>query len=131
MLRTGPPWMHRTGPLATANVNENFVHHEDVRRASGEGPRAIDPEMDAILWKMLGFGARMSKKAVQGRGVHAAHARRSRASGVDRRRAGDDDRRDRASSTLYMSGRKDAADRRRSTATRRRSRSCTAANFGV
>jgi uncharacterized protein (TIGR03085 family) len=21
MLRTGPPWMHRTGPLATANVN--------------------------------------------------------------------------------------------------------------
>ena len=33
MLRTGPPWMHRTGPLATANVNENFVHHEDVRRA--------------------------------------------------------------------------------------------------
>ena len=36
MLRTGPPWMHRTGPLATANVNENFIHHEDVRRASGE-----------------------------------------------------------------------------------------------
>lgn len=66
MLRTGPPWMHRTGPLATANVNENFVHHEDIRRASGEGPREIDPEMDAILWKMLGFGARMSKKAVKG-----------------------------------------------------------------
>ncbi len=65
-LRSGPPWMHRTGPLATANVNENFIHHEDVRRASGEGPRALDPEMDAILWKMLGFGARMSKKAVRG-----------------------------------------------------------------
>ncbi len=31
MLRTGPPWMHRTGPLATANVNENFIHHEDIR----------------------------------------------------------------------------------------------------
>ena len=54
------------GPLATANVNENFIHHEDVRRASGEGPRAIDDEMDAILWRMLGFGARMSKKAVKG-----------------------------------------------------------------
>ena len=66
MLRTGPPWMHRTGPLATANVNENFVHHEDVRRANGEAPRVIDPEMEAILWKMLGFGARMSKKAVKG-----------------------------------------------------------------
>ena len=66
MLRTGPPWMHRTGPLATANVNENFVHHEDVRRASGESPRVIDDEMDAILWRMLGFGARMSKKAIKG-----------------------------------------------------------------
>jgi len=109
MLRTGPPWMHRTGPLATANVNENFVHHEDVRRASGEGPRAIDPEMDAILWKVLGFGARMSKKAFKG----AALMLRT------------PDGRERAVSTdgpavtmtgptgeltLYMSGRKDAAD---------------------
>ena len=66
MLRTGPPWMHRTGPLATANVNENFIHHEDVRRASGEAPRVLDDEMDAILWRMLGFAARMSKKAVKG-----------------------------------------------------------------
>ena len=47
MLRTGPPWMHRTGPLATANVNENFVHHEDVRRPAGEAPRPLEPEMDA------------------------------------------------------------------------------------
>jgi uncharacterized protein (TIGR03085 family) len=64
MLRTGPPWMHRTGPLATANVNENFVHHEDVRRASGEAPRPLDPQMGDILWKMLGFG--MGKKSVPG-----------------------------------------------------------------
>jgi len=64
MLRTGPPWMHRTGPLATANVNENFVHHEDVRRASGEGPRALEPEMSDILWKMLGIGVR--KKRLHG-----------------------------------------------------------------
>jgi uncharacterized protein (TIGR03085 family) len=66
MLRTGPPWMHRTGPLATANVNENFVHHEDVRRANGEGPRPADPEMDDILWKLLGLGARMAKRKVKG-----------------------------------------------------------------
>jgi uncharacterized protein (TIGR03085 family) len=64
MLRTGPPWMHRTGPLATANVNENFVHHEDVRRPAGEAPRVLDPEMDQVLWKMLGFG--MSKKSIPG-----------------------------------------------------------------
>jgi uncharacterized protein (TIGR03085 family) len=66
MLRTGPPWMHRTGPLASANVNENFVHHEDVRRPAGESPRALDEEMDQILWKMLSFGARMSRKALRG-----------------------------------------------------------------
>jgi uncharacterized protein (TIGR03085 family) len=61
MLRTGPPWMHRTGPLATANVNENFIHHEDVRRASGEGPRTLDPEMSDVIWKMLGFGVRRKR----------------------------------------------------------------------
>jgi uncharacterized protein (TIGR03085 family) len=66
MLRTGPPWMHRTGPLASANVNENFVHHEDIRRPAGEAPRRLDPEMDQILWKMLGLGARMSRKAIRG-----------------------------------------------------------------
>ena len=64
MLRTGPPWMHRTGPLATANVNENFIHHEDVRRASGESPRTLDPEMSDIIWKMVGFAVR--KKALHG-----------------------------------------------------------------
>jgi len=66
MLRTGPPVMHRKWPLATANVNENFVHHEDVRRASGEPPRHLDADIDAILWKMLGFGALMSKRAFKG-----------------------------------------------------------------
>ena len=64
MLRTGPPLMHRTGPLATANVNENFVHHEDVRRANGEAPRPDDPEISGILWKMLGFGT--GKKTLPG-----------------------------------------------------------------
>jgi uncharacterized protein (TIGR03085 family) len=66
MLRTGPPLMHRTGPLATANVNENFIHHEDVRRPAGEAPRALEAEMDEILWKILGLGARMSRKKLKG-----------------------------------------------------------------
>jgi uncharacterized protein (TIGR03085 family) len=109
MLRTGPPWMHRTGPLAVANVNENFVHHEDVRRANGEGPRVISDEMDAILWRMLGIGARMSRKSVRGAGLTLTTP----------------DGRERVVSTegipvvmtgppgelvLYMSGRKEAAD---------------------
>jgi uncharacterized protein (TIGR03085 family) len=66
MLRTGPPVMHRYGPLATANVNENFIHHEDVRRANGESPRQLDADEEAVLWKMLGLGARMAKREVKG-----------------------------------------------------------------
>src|SRR3954466_2629443 len=66
MLRTGPPVMHRTGPLATANVNENFIHHEDARRPAGEGQRPLDAEFDGILWRMLGLGARMVRRRVKG-----------------------------------------------------------------
>jgi uncharacterized protein (TIGR03085 family) len=66
MLRSGPPLMHRIGPLASANVNENFVHHEDVRRAAGEQPRPLSPEMEAILWRLLGFGARLARRRVKG-----------------------------------------------------------------
>ncbi len=66
MLRTGPPVMHRTGPLAAANVNENFVHHEDVRRANGDGQRDLDPEIDVILWRVLGFGTRLARRKLHG-----------------------------------------------------------------
>jgi uncharacterized protein (TIGR03085 family) len=66
MLRSGPPLMHRVGPLAAANVNENFVHHEDVRRASGEPQRELEPDMEAILWRLLGFGARLARRKLKG-----------------------------------------------------------------
>jgi uncharacterized protein (TIGR03085 family) len=65
-LRSGPPWLHRQGPLAAANVNENFVHHEDVRRANGEGPRNLDAPLDAVLWRVLSFGARIARRRVKG-----------------------------------------------------------------
>jgi uncharacterized protein (TIGR03085 family) len=109
MLRTGPPWMHRTGPLATANVNENYVHHEDVRRANGEGPRILDAEMDAILWRMLGFAARMSKKAVKGAALTLrtpdGRERAVSTEGIPVVMTGPP-----GEITLYMSGRKEAAD---------------------
>jgi uncharacterized protein (TIGR03085 family) len=109
MLRSGPPRMHRTGPLATANVNENYVHHEDVRRANGEGPRVIDEEMDAILWRMLGFGARMSKKAVKGAALSLrtpdGRERTVSTEGIPVVMTGPP-----GEITLYMGGRKEAAD---------------------
>ncbi len=52
MIRSGPPpgffrigWVRRF-----PNLNEFFVHHEDVRRANGGGPRTKDPSMDEALW---------------------------------------------------------------------------------
>lgn len=109
MLRTGPPWMHRTGPLATANVNENFIHHEDVRRASGETPRALDPEMNRILWKMLGIGARMSRKALKGAALTLrtpdGWERVVTTDGLPVVLTGEP-----GELTLFMSGRKEAAD---------------------
>jgi len=53
MIRSGPPpgffrigWVRRV-----ANLNEFFVHHEDVRRANGCGPRSHEPEMEEALWR--------------------------------------------------------------------------------
>jgi uncharacterized protein (TIGR03085 family) len=52
-LRSGPPpglfrigWVRRL-----ASLNEFFVHHEDVRRANGRGPRTNEPAMDEALWR--------------------------------------------------------------------------------
>jgi uncharacterized protein (TIGR03085 family) len=109
MLRTGPPWMHRIGLLAIANVNENFVHHEDVRRPSGDGPRALDDEMDAILWRMLGFSARMSKRSFNGAALTLrtpdGRARVVSTGGPAVSMTGVP-----GELTLYMSGRKEAAE---------------------
>jgi uncharacterized protein (TIGR03085 family) len=51
-LRSGPPrgffrigWVRRI-----PNLNEFFVHQEDIRRANGRGPRANDHAMDEALW---------------------------------------------------------------------------------
>jgi uncharacterized protein (TIGR03085 family) len=52
-IRSGPPiGFFRIGWVrALANLNEFFVHHEDVRRANGLGPRSLTPAMDAALWR--------------------------------------------------------------------------------
>src|SRR5262249_55786523 len=53
-VRSGPP----RGPFrlgwvrSLANLNEFFVHHEDLRRANGLRPRDdLDPELQAALWR--------------------------------------------------------------------------------
>jgi uncharacterized protein (TIGR03085 family) len=50
-IRSGPPGVFRLGWLRRVpNLNEFFVHHEDVRRANGGTRRALDPIMNDALW---------------------------------------------------------------------------------
>ena len=109
MLRTGPPLMHRIGPLAAANVSENFVHHEDVRRANGETARDIDPEIDVILWRLLGLGARLARRRVKGAALTLrtpdGRERVVSAEGPKVTLIGEP-----GELALFMSGRKEAAD---------------------
>jgi uncharacterized protein (TIGR03085 family) len=65
-LRAGPPLLFRVGPSAAANVNENFVHHEDLRRARGLEPRVTDRALDDVVWGVLGFGLRIAALRLRG-----------------------------------------------------------------
>ena len=47
-LRGGPPGFVMA-TMAAVNVNENWIHHEDARRANDEGPRPEDPDIAAIM----------------------------------------------------------------------------------
>jgi uncharacterized protein (TIGR03085 family) len=64
-LRTGLPLLYRVGPGAFANVMENWIHHEDLRRANGQEPRPPDDEIDAFLWRTLGLSGRVAARKVR------------------------------------------------------------------
>lgn len=59
--RQGPPKWSPMRPLdSVANLTENLVHHEDVRRASGDTtPRDLPAETQDQVWSMLGKTAKM------------------------------------------------------------------------
>jgi uncharacterized protein (TIGR03085 family) len=65
-VRNGPP----LGPFAVPglrtvlNLNEYAVHHEDVRRANGMGPRTDRPDLQDALWSLLRRGARFQLRKV-------------------------------------------------------------------
>lgn len=61
LVRTGPPKLSAFGAPAIdrlANTMEYFIHHEDVRRPNGMGPRELHAELEAQLW---GVVQRMAK----------------------------------------------------------------------
>jgi uncharacterized protein (TIGR03085 family) len=55
----GPPLLWR--PLdEQINHFEYFVHHEDVRRANGKGPRELSHEQESAIWSRLRKSLRLS-----------------------------------------------------------------------
>ena len=70
-IRSGPPrgffrigWVRRV-----ANLNEFFVHHEDVRRANGLGPRTNAVALDEALWRNVTLAARFLARRLRGAGL--------------------------------------------------------------
>ncbi|MHB2028572.1 MAG: TIGR03085 family metal-binding protein, partial [Acidimicrobiales bacterium] len=65
-LRSGPPlWLR---PMDRAmNLAEFYVHHEDVRRASGDATARSETEMlalDDALWQLLGRTGRLLTRSL-------------------------------------------------------------------
>ncbi|OBI10820.1 TIGR03085 family metal-binding protein [Mycobacterium sp. E2497] len=73
-IRSGPPvGFFRLGWVrALANLNEFFVHHEDLRRANGLGSRGLPPELDAALWRNVRRGGRYLSRRLSGCGLEVS-----------------------------------------------------------
>ncbi|HEY5989860.1 MAG TPA: TIGR03085 family metal-binding protein [Streptosporangiaceae bacterium] len=70
-IRSGPPpgffrigWVRRV-----PNLNEFFVHHEDVRRANGRGPRTNEHAMDVALWRNVSRAPWFLARRLHGAGL--------------------------------------------------------------
>jgi uncharacterized protein (TIGR03085 family) len=70
-IRSGPPfgllrigWVRRV-----ANLNEFFVHHEDVRRANGLDPRATDAALNEALWRNVRLAPWFLARRLRGVGL--------------------------------------------------------------
>ncbi len=71
-LRSGPPLgFFRLGWVRDfPSLNEFFVHHEDVRRANGLGPREnVTPDLEAALWRNVHRGSRFLSGRLRGIGL--------------------------------------------------------------
>jgi uncharacterized protein (TIGR03085 family) len=110
-IRSGPPpgpfrigWVRRV-----PNLNEFFVHHEDVRRANGHGPRTHEPAMDDALWSNVTRAPWFLARRLRGAGLElhwagTAHTVRARRGEPTARIAGPP-----GELLLYLFGRRGAA----------------------
>ena len=110
-IRSGPPpgffrigWVRRS-----PNLNEFFVHHEDVRRANGAEPRSIPPAEDAALFRNVAGARWLLSRRLRGTGLELEWAGTDN---VIRARRGDPTARLSGAPgelLLFLFGRRDAA----------------------
>jgi uncharacterized protein (TIGR03085 family) len=110
-LRSGPPpGFFRLGWVRSfPSLNEFFVHHEDVRRANGLGPRPLAHDLEAALWRNVRRGRRYLSRRLRGAGLAIEWAGRAELLTV---RAGEPTARLSGAPgelLLYLFGRQDAA----------------------
>jgi uncharacterized protein (TIGR03085 family) len=75
LVRSGPPSVLRPFDAAM-NMNEYFVHHEDVRRGAGDtSPRPVADiaDVEEALWRSVGKGSRLLTKALGTTGLDLVH----------------------------------------------------------
>ncbi len=70
-IRTGPPpgFFHVEWVRRHPNLNEFFVHHEDVRRANGRGPRTNGHAWDEALWRNVSSAPWFLARRLRGTGL--------------------------------------------------------------
>jgi uncharacterized protein (TIGR03085 family) len=87
---------------------EYFIHHEDARRANGRDPRPPAADLEALCWRMTGFGARRLARRIRPYGVELIRPdgpRRRYGSGNTATLSGPA-----TELILYLSGRRSAAE---------------------
>ena len=110
-IRSGPPvGFFRVGWVRSfPNLNEFFVHHEDLRRANGLGSRTLAPSLDAALWRNVRRGSRYLTRRLRDAGLDiewpATGEQKSARSGEPRARLSGPP----GELLLYVFGRRDVA----------------------
>jgi uncharacterized protein (TIGR03085 family) len=71
VFRTGPPpgFFRISWVRSFPSLNEIFVHHEDVRRANGLGPRIVPETEQTALFHNVARSARLLARRLRGAGL--------------------------------------------------------------
>ena len=74
-IRSGPRGVFRLGWFRRVpNLNELFVHHEDVRRANGGRRRDLEPVMSEALWSNVRGAGWYLARRLRGTGLEVCRA---------------------------------------------------------